>query len=185
MQKTLNEISKFMSYALRHKPQDAGITVDKNGWTRVDSLIESANKNGYELDMEKLKLIVEHNNKKRFILSEDNLKIRANQGHTIKIDLQLKKTVPPVILYHGSAVQNINSILKHGLLKKTRHHVHLSKDIPTAISVGQRYGKPVLFEIDSKQMFADGIHFYLSENGVWLCDEVKPKYLKIVDHKKK
>lgn len=176
------EISKFISYALRHKPLDAGIKLDKNGWTTVDELIEAAYDNGYVLDKTLLKKIVIENNKQRFSLNEDETKIRANQGHTIKVDLNLKKGIPPTVLYHGSAVQNIKSILKYGLMKQKRHHVHLSCDTKTALAVGQRYGKPIIFEIDAKQMLADGYTFYISENGVWLCDHVAAKYLKMINH---
>lgn len=174
-------LSKFISLILRHKPETIGLELDKNGWADVSELIEKVNNHNNELTFEELKFIVDNNDKKRFIFNEDFTKIRANQGHTIDVDLQLKNEQPPQYLYHGTAENNKDSILKNGINKGKRHHVHLSSDIVTAIKVGSRHGKPIIFEISSKEMFVNGIKFFKSENNVWLTDFIDPKYIKIKD----
>lgn len=174
------ELSKFLSLILRHKPETIGLIVDNNGWADVLELIEKSNKHDVKLDFERLNLIVEKSDKKRFAFTSDYSKIRASQGHSINVDLNLKEAFPPDILYHGTVLKNIESIKTHGLLKKERHHVHLSKDTETAIKVAIRYGKPIILVIDSKQMTEDGIKFYLSENEVWLTEIVAPKYIKML-----
>lgn len=173
------KVSKLLSKALRHNPHNLGIIVDKNGWTAVDVLIGKVNDSGMFLDFNLLKDIVETNDKKRFAFNEDYTQIRANQGHTINVDLQLKGMNPPEVLYHGTIQRHIPSIFRVGLQKQKRHHVHLSEELNTAIKVGMRYGRPVILEIDAKQMHEDGIRFFLSENNVWLVDQVLPQYLKI------
>ena len=166
--------SKFLSLILRHKPQTIGLKLDENGWADIDELIEkSKNRN---LTRELLDEVVEQNDKKRFII--DANKIRANQGHSINIDLELKAVRPPDVLYHGTATRFLESIMKEGLTKQKRQHVHLSKELDTAINVGKRHGKVVILELDTKKMFEEGYEFYLSENGVWLTDVVPNKYLK-------
>ena len=171
-------LSKFLSLILRHKPQTIGLYLDKHGWANVQELITKANAHSVSLTMENLKGIVENNDKKRFQLSEDGTHIRANQGHSIEVDLQLKKAEPPQILYHGTALKNVEFIKAKGLLKGERHHVHLSADPKTALSVGARYGKPVVLFIEAKKMHQQGFAFYLSQNGVWLTDCVPPPYVK-------
>lgn len=173
------ELSKFLSLILRHKPETIGLTLDDNGWADIGELIEKLKKHEATFDFERLETIVENSDKKRFAFSADYSKIRANQGHSINVDLNLKEGFPPDILYHGTAVRNLESIKADGLLKKDRHHVHLSKDKETAKNVGARYGKPIILVIDSKQMIEDGIIFYLSENDVWLTDFVAAKYIDI------
>lgn len=174
------EISKFLSLILRHRPEEIGLTLDKNGWANVHELIEKSNRHEITLNFETLKKIVENSDKKRFAFTADFSKIRANQGHSLSVDLNLKESIPPDILYHGTIMRNIDSIKRDGLLKKERHHVHLSKDSETARKVAVRYGKPIILAVDSKQMNKDGIKFYISENGVWLTEIVAPKYIKIM-----
>jgi putative RNA 2'-phosphotransferase len=170
-------LSKFLSLILRHKPQTIGLTLDEGGWAHVEELILKTNQHHVPLTLENLKRIVAHNDKKRFLFSNDQQLIRANQGHSIEVDLQLKKVEPPQILYHGTAIQHLESIKVEGLQKRARHHVHLSADLQTAKTVGARYGKPVVLRILSKDMHDRGFHFFQSENGVWLTECVPPEFL--------
>lgn len=181
MNDDLTEMSKYVSYVLRHRPDAAGIKLDKNGWTNLDQLLVACQKQGYPLDKPTLMAIVEQNNKKRFTISEDGLNIRAAQGHSTKeVQLEMKTSTPPAVLYHGTAVKFVESIKKKGLISKSRHHVHLSADTETATSVGSRHGDPVIFEVNTKAMLADGHKFYLSDNHVWLTDVVPKKYIKLL-----
>lgn len=178
MEKELKNISKLMSLVLRHKPNEIGLTLDNNGWANVNELISEINIKGYQLTYDLLQVIVETNDKKRFALSNDKTLIRANQGHSIDVDVNLIETTPPEILFHGTAIKYIDSIKASGIQKQSRQHVHLSKDIETAKTVGSRHGKPLVLFIDSKQMVTDGFKFYLSENNVWLTDIVPAKYIR-------
>ena len=173
------DLSRFLSLVLRHKPENANIKLDKNGWVDVRELIKGLATKGYITNLEELKCIVSDNDKQRFSFNGDYTKIKANQGHSLKVDLQLKKQIPPTILYHGTSENNLQSILKHGLSKQKRHHVHLSSDIETALKVGARHGKVVILEIDCKWMFLDNFIFYISDNNVWLTEFVPTKYIKI------
>ncbi|MNJ86154.1 RNA 2'-phosphotransferase [compost metagenome] len=175
--KTLKEISKFLSLILRHKPETIGIAMDTNGWVEVDELIEKCAKKGMTFDFETLEEVVFTNDKQRFAFSDDYTKIRANQGHSVNVDLQFEPMEPGGYLYHGTVEKFLESIHTGGLQKRTRLHVHLSKDLETAIKVGSRRGKPVILKIDAVRMFRDGYPFYLSKNGVWLCDEVPAQYI--------
>ncbi len=177
-EKELIKISKFLSLVLRHQPGMIGIVLDENGWTSVAILIDKSNKTGFLFDLEILKFIVATNSKKRFAFNESGDKIRANQGHSVEIELGYTAQKPPVILYHGTGIKSVNSILATGLQKRSRHQVHLSKDIKTAITVGQRHGKPFVFEVLAGQMYQDQHEFFLSANGVWLTDHVPVKYLR-------
>jgi len=179
MKNKLVKTSRFLSCILRHQPHKIGLNLDEQGWASVNQLIHAASQHGTELDVELIKTIVATNDKKRFALSEDGKKIRANQGHSIKVDLGLKATTPPPCLFHGTATKFMKAINQQGLKPRNRHHVHLSSDDKTAIKVGMRHGMPVILRIDATQMFADGIKFYVSENGVWLTDQVNPKYFSI------
>lgn len=177
-------ISKFLSLVLRHSPQTIYIKLDKNGWANVDELIKNTNHYAkINLTFEILKEIVTTNDKQRFSFNSDYSKIRASQGHSVSIDLGYAPAEPPIVLYHGTAKDNLGSILQNGLHKMGRHHVHLSVDIKIAFNVGKRHGKPVIFEVNSKQMNIDKYIFYLSENLVWLTEHIPPHYLKIVDLK--
>ncbi len=177
-EKQLTHISKFLSLVLRHKPETIGIQLDPNGWTDVDILLEKANTYGIKFDKETLIHIVETNSKKRFAFNENLDKIRASQGHSIDIELGYASQKPPEILYHGTSENAARSIRETGIEKRGRQHVHLSKDSETAFKVGQRHGKPFVFEILAEKMYNDGFEFYLSDNGVWLTDYVPVKYLK-------
>ena len=171
-------ISKFLSLVLRHKPQHIDLELDKQGWANVNSLIGKAAKNArvvFSRDI--LEQVVANNDKKRFSFSEDGKSIRANQGHSIEIELGYETSIPPAILYHGTHPKAMNDIMRDGLKKMDRHHVHLSKDTATAEKVGARRGKPILLQVDTKTMHEDGHLFYVSTNGVWLTDHVPPKYL--------
>jgi putative RNA 2'-phosphotransferase len=170
-------LSKFLSLILRHKPQTIGLSLDKKGWANIEDLITKANHHNVPLTIESLKRIVANNDKKRFKLSEDGTGIRASQGHSIEVDLELREAEPPSILYHGTAFKNIDSIKVKGLVKGQRHHVHLSPDPKTAISVGARYGKPFVIQVQAQRMHEEGYAFYQSQNGVWLTDSVPPLYL--------
>ena len=169
--------SKFLALVLRHKPEKIGLTLDEHGWADVDELIEKTVRSGRELDKESLEYIVRTNDKQRYAFNEDHTKIRANQGHTIPVDVELMESAPPDVLYHGTAESSLSSIMDKGLLKMKRLYVHLSKDYATAIKVGQRHGKPVVLLVDSGRMYKDGYKFYLSANDVWLTEHVPAEYL--------
>lgn len=170
-------ISKYLSLVLRHKPEVIGLHLDENGWADVEELQEKCAKQNLAFTLEELDEVVETNDKKRFILNEDKTRIRANQGHSIDIDLALKPQQPPEFLYHGTAETNLASIFEKGIEKRNRQHVHLSQDKETATKVGMRHGKPQILTIKTGEMFQDGIDFYLSENNVWLTDFVDSKYI--------
>jgi len=171
------KLSKFLSLVLRHKPETIGIKLSNSGWTDTNILIQKMNDYGMPIDFETLSAIVNTNDKKRFGLNEDKSKIRANQGHSLDLDLGYAPKTPPPILFHGTAQKNLDSIFKIGLEKRGRHHVHLSNDIETALKVGHRHGKPIVLNILAKAMEEDGFKFFESENKVWLIDRVPVKYL--------
>lgn len=171
--------SRFMSLILRHKPDTIGITLDEHGWADVQELIDGINRSGgHSLDMELLEEIVRTDEKQRYSFNEDHTLIRANQGHSIPVDVELKEKVPPNILWHGTGEKYVSSIDVQGLIPKSRLYVHLSSDIETARKVGSRHGKPVLYEIDCSGMINDGYRFFLSANHIWLTKEVPARYLK-------
>lgn len=172
------QLSKFLSLVLRHKPEVIGLTLAPEGWVGVYSLIEAMKKHGHDIDMVTLKGIVERDNKGRYSFDEKENNIRANQGHSANVAITFEEVVPPAILYHGTNKKVIDEIGRVGIMKMSRHHVHLSKDISTAKLVGERRGSPVIIEVDALKMHYDGIKFYLSENNVYLTDYVSPKYLK-------
>ena len=176
----LIKLSKFISLILRHKPEIINLKLDSKGYVDTDLLITNINENSnYEIDFEILKQIVDTDDKQRYSFNEDYTKIRANQGHSINVDVGLEVKQPPDILYHGTSSNYIFSIIKNGINSKSRMYVHLSKDIKTAINVGKRHGNPVVLEINAKRMYKDGIKFYLSKNNVWLTKYVPSKYIKI------
>lgn len=181
-EKENRRISKFLSFVLRHNPGHIGLELDSNGWADVDLLIQQCNKSNIPLTPDLLKHIVETNSKKRFAFNEQQNKIRASQGHSIDVELELAQMEPPAILYHGTAVQFVSSIMEQGLIKQQRLHVHLSPDVETAINTGGRHGKPFVLEVAALQMFNDGYTFCVSANGVWLTGHVPSKYLK--EHKR-
>lgn len=178
----LKETSIFISLILRHKPEVVGIRLDYNGWADVDALIDGVNASGkYTLDMPTLEEIVRTDSKQRYSFNADKTKIRANQGHSIEVDVELAKAQPPEILYHGTGEKFVSVIKSEGLKPKSRLYVHLSKDIDTARIVGARHGKPQIFRVLSGKMAKDGFDFFLSANGVWLTKRVPVEYLEEID----
>lgn len=171
------KISKFMSLVLRHDPGKIGLTLDENGWAEVADLLQRMNDHGRRIDREILEHVVATNDKKRFSFTDDGQKIRANQGHSIDIDLALSPQTPPDVLFHGTATRFLDSIREQGLLPGSRQHVHLSRDETTAIKVGQRHGKPVVLVVRAGEMHRQGISFFCSDNGVWLTDCVAPQFI--------
>lgn len=162
---------------LRHKPEEIGVAMDANGWVDVDELIEKCNNHKMPLDFDTLEEIVVTSDKQRFELNDAYTKIRANQGHTINVDLEFEVTTPGEFLYHGTVEKYLDAIKSNGLQKMQRLHVHLSKDLETAVKVGSRRGKPVILKIQAMKMHEDGHAFYLSKNGVWLCNHVPVQYI--------
>jgi putative RNA 2'-phosphotransferase len=176
----LVKISKYLSYHLRHHPHKLGLKLESGGWVSVVELLDAAKKDKFLITYSELKEIVANNDKKRFSFDTTETHIRANQGHSVEVDLQLEPVVPPDVLYHGTSQGAVQSILEGGLQKMSRHHVHLSFDIATAKNVGSRRGRPVIFAVDALTMHQDGYLFYRSNNGVWLVDLVPPNYLKLL-----
>jgi len=176
-EKQKKTISKFLSLILRHRPETIGLRLDSNGWADVEELISKSEGHNQPFSKADLEEIVSTNDKQRFIFNESNTKIRANQGHSIEVELNLQSQVPPELLYHGTVEKFLVSIKTEGLQKMSRQHVHLSKDIETAKKVGTRRGEPIILNVSSAAMFKDGYIFYLSENGVWLTDNVPPVYI--------
>lgn len=174
----LVKISKYLSYHLRHHPDKLGLQLEPGGWISVDKLLDSAKKDKFPITRSELNEVVANNDKKRFSFDATGTHIRANQGHSVEVDLQLEPIVPPDVLYHGTSRSAVKSILEGGLQKMSRHHVHLSFDIATARNVGSRRGRPVIFAVDAQTMHQKGYLFYRSDNGVWLVDRVPPDYLK-------
>lgn len=172
------KISKFLSLVLRHKPETIDLKLDEHGWADTNFLIEAMQKSGYSIDIEVLKEIAASSDKQRFKFNGDFTRIRANQGHSIEVDLNFESKTPPEVLFHGTATRNLDSIKQQGLIKQSRHHVHLSAETETARTVGMRYGKPAVLKIEAQRMYKEGITFYQSDNGVWLTEFVDPKYIK-------
>ena len=170
-------LSKFLSLVLRHKPEELGISLDQQGWADTQELLRLMQERGMKVDFDKLQEMVQENEKQRFKFSEDFSAIRANQGHSIAIELGLAPKEPPTILFHGTAKRNITSILEKGLVKGNRQHVHLSLDKATAVKVGRRHGEPIVLLVEAGKMFVEGLSFYQADNGVWLTEYVDPRYL--------
>ncbi len=173
-------ISKTLSYVLRHNPASIGIHLDENGWAFADDLLSKVKVSGRAINFAILKYVVDTNNKKRFSFNEDFTKIRASQGHSIKIELSYPETNPPPVLYHGTAEKSLAGILEAGLQKMNRHHVHLSADVETALNVGKRHGKPVVLRIEANDMRNAGFPFYVSDNGVWLTNAVPVRFIEVL-----
>ena len=176
---SLNNISKYMSLILRHKPEVIGISLDEHGWANVEELIAGIAKN-HDFNMELLEEIVRSDEKQRYSFNEDKTLIRANQGHSVPVDVELEEQVPPDILWHGTGEKYVSAIDTEGLIPKSRLYVHLSKDEGTATKVGSRHGKPVVYHVLAKKMYDDGYRFFISVNGVWLTKTVPVKYLRKV-----
>ena len=171
-----NSTSKFISLILRHRPEMIGITLDEHGWANVDELLAGISRTR-PLDMAGLEEIVRTDEKQRYSFNADRTKIRANQGHSVPVDVELQPVTPPALLYHGTGEKYVSSIEARGLIPKTRLYVHLSGDYDTARKVGARHGKPCVYEVHAGRMAADGYVFYRSVNGVWLTKEVPTRYL--------
>ena len=179
--KRMVSTSKFISLILRHRPGIIGISLDKHGWADVQELISGVNNSdGHTLDMETLEEIVRTDEKQRYSFNKEHTLIRANQGHSVQVDVELEEKVPPAILWHGTGEKYVPSIDRQGLIPKSRLYVHLSEDAETARKVGSRHGKPVIYEIDCLKMNEDGYRFYLSANGIWLTKSVPAKYMRKV-----
>lgn len=170
--------SKFLSLVLRHEPARAGIVLDAAGWVEVDALLRGCAEVGVRISRDELERLVAESDKQRFAFSEDGLRIRANQGHSVEVELQLAPQVPPEVLYHGTADRFLGAILATGLEKQARHHVHLSADRATAANVGGRHGRPVVLVVAAAEMHADGYVFFRSANGVWLTEHVPMRYVR-------
>ena len=176
--KQQTHISKFLSFVLRHQPEEIGLNLDANGWANIQELVEkSKEKQNMLFSIEDLFLIVRENDKQRFILSQDKTQIKANQGHTIQVELNLENVEPPEYLYHGTATRFLSSITKEGLKPMKRHDVHLSFRSDVAFNVGSRHGKPKVLKIKAKDMHRDGLTFQCTPNNVWLTKFVDPKYI--------
>ncbi|GMU81159.1 MAG: putative RNA 2'-phosphotransferase [Planctomycetota bacterium] len=177
MSRDIVRVSKFLSLILRHEPDRIGLALDSNGWADIEELIQRADEHGVRINRELLDQVVAENDKQRFAISGDGLLIRANQGHSIEVELNLSPTPPPNRLFHGTATRFIDSIRSQGLIPGQRRHVHLSPDETTARKVGRRHGEPVVLEILAGRMASAGHVFYLSENGVWLTDCVPAQFI--------
>jgi len=182
------KISKFLSLVLRHQPEKIGLVLDEHGWASIPELLNACDRNKFSITPSELQSVVANNEKQRFAISEDGTRIRANQGHSIAVDLDYIPTIPPEILYHGTAERFLSSILTIGLIKQNRHHVHMSSDSygcgsrrTTAHKVGSRHGKPAILQIMALQMYEESYQFFHSENGVWLTDRVPVQYLKVLN----
>ncbi|MBQ2951945.1 MAG: RNA 2'-phosphotransferase [Clostridia bacterium] len=178
--KTMTEISKLIALVLRHKPEALNLTLDEHGWCDAAALVARINEK-QPFAMEELQRIVAQDSKQRYSFSEDGSMIRANQGHSIPVDVELPEATPPAVLYHGTASRFVESIRSAGLQPRSRLYVHLSADVATAEIVGKRHGKPEIFVVDAARMAADGFTFYLSKNGVWLTKAVPPRYLTLME----
>ena len=177
------QISKFLSLILRHDPGKIGLALDDQGWADVQTLLTKLQKQFSDLDLNLLQEIVSSNDKQRFAFDENHTKIRASQGHSVTIDLNYSPKQPPQLLYHGTVAKFIEAIKEKGLLKMSRHHVHLSEELDTALTVGARRGKPIILTVRAGEMYSDGIPFFQSDNQVWLTDHVPAKYLEFKEVK--
>jgi putative RNA 2'-phosphotransferase len=171
------KVSKYLSKHLRHAPEGLGLVLQSGGWVEVDLLLAACEKNHFPISRAELDEVVATSDKQRFAFDESRARIRANQGHSVEVDLQLAPEAPPPTLYHGTTEASLEVILADGIRKMSRHHVHLSAEPGTATQVGGRRGRAVVLVVDSARMAADGIVFFRSKNGVWLVDEVPPTYL--------
>jgi putative RNA 2'-phosphotransferase len=170
-------LSKFLSLVLRHEPGTIGITLDDAGWIDVDELLRGCASHGTTIAREELDLIVANSDKQRFAFSEDRMRIRANQGHSVPVELGYEPATPPAVLYHGTPVKFVEAIRREGLKKMQRHHVHLSESPQVTLAAAARRGKPVLLTIRAAEMARDGNTFLVTPNRVWLVDAVPVAYL--------
>lgn len=174
------KISKYLSKHLRHAPERLGLSLAAGGWVDIEQLLSACAAHQFPITRAELEAVVATSDKQRFSIDDTKTRIRANQGHTVAVDLQLEAQIPPDVLYHGTGDRSVDAIVQTGLLKMSRHHVHLSEDLETARRVGMRHGRPVILTIDAAAMHQAGFVFYCSDNGVWLVDHVPPQYLTIL-----
>ncbi|MEU6431544.1 RNA 2'-phosphotransferase [Microbispora sp. NPDC046973] len=174
-ERRLVRVSKYLAKHLRHQPERIGIALDAHGWVDVDTLLTAAASHGFPISRAELERVVADNDKRRYVIDGD--RIRASQGHSVPVDLDLPVVEPPPILYHGTVARNVEAIRADGLRPMARHHVHLSPDRETATRVGARRGKPVVLVVEAAAMHAAGHHFRVSANGVWLVDRVPPDFI--------
>ena len=174
----LVRVSKFLSRHLRHAPEDLGLTLAPGGWVGVDDMLTACARKRMPLSRAELDEVIARNDKRRFSFDDTGARIRANQGHSVPVDLGLSEAAPPDVLYHGTGHRPVDAILREGLKRMNRHHVHLSADAETARKVGARHGRPVVFAVDAAAMRGAGHVFYRSANGVWLIDAVAPRFLR-------
>ncbi|MEM7234422.1 MAG: RNA 2'-phosphotransferase [Planctomycetota bacterium] len=177
-EKAATRTSKLLSLVLRHRPHDFGVALDGEGWVAVEQLLAALDRSGTSLSEDELVQLVRESDKQRFALSEDGLRIRAQQGHSVEIDLGYAESEPPRILFHGTVERFLASIRRDGLNPRGRHHVHLSDTADAARRVGERRGAPVVLEIRSGAMVVAGNRFYRTPNGVWLTDHVEPQFIR-------
>lgn len=170
-------LSKFLSRHLRHAPAEIGLALEPSGWVSVEALLAAVARHGRPITLGELNDVVATSDKQRFAFDESGTRIRANQGHSVEVDLQLEPAAPPDVLYHGTAADSLPAILRDGLLKMRRHHVHLSRDAETAWRAGGRHGKPVVLAVAAGKMAGNGFRFLVSANGVWLVERVPPEFL--------
>ena len=173
----LIKVSKYLSKHLRHSPERIGLALLPGGWVGVDDLLDALARHRFPIDFDELVEVVERNDKQRFAFTPDGAQIRASQGHSVDVDLQLAEVEPPPILFHGTVATFLEAIRAAGLIRGRRHHVHLSVDRQTATRVGSRRGQPVVLTVDSAAMHGAGYKFFVSANGVWLTDHVPPSFL--------
>ena len=171
------QTSRFLSLVLRHEPQRVGIRLDEAGWVAVDELLEGCRRTGRPITPDELREIVRTSDKQRFALSQDGTRIRANQGHSVQVELGLEPLPPPEVLYHGTADKSLDSIRREGLQKGSRHHVHLSQTVDAAAAVGRRHGRLVVLQVGAGEMHRQGMAFFRSANGVWLTDHVPARFI--------
>ena len=176
----LVKLSKYLARHLRHDPARLGLVLQPGGWVDVDDLLHACATRGMAMSRAELDEVVERNDKKRYSFDAVGTRIRANQGHSAAVDLQLQPAEPPAELFHGTAAASVDAIMRSGLLPMSRHHVHLSLDTETARRVGARHGKPIVLRVDAAAAAASGSVFFVSDNGVWLVDEVPPAFLTVV-----
>lgn len=172
-----DDASRFLSYLLRHRPDSIGLQLDAGGWAMIDDLVRLSANSRTPLSASTIAAIVQSSDKQRFVLSPDGTRVRANQGHSVDIDLGLAPTTPPPVLFHGTAQRFLASIERDGLQPRGRQHVHLSRERETAVTVGRRHGQPVVLRVDAAALHAAGQPFFVSANGVWLVAAVPPRYL--------
>ena len=171
--------SKFLSLILRHHPEVANLTLDSHGWAAIDNLLINLN-----ITKADIIEIVENDSKGRYIISKDGKSIRANYGHSIDVNLNLKITNPPLYLYHGTSIDNIDSIMEKGILSMQRQYVHLSQNYDTALKVGLRHGEAIVLKISAQEMVHNGMEFFKSENGIYLTKYVPNNYITVLENAK-